>query len=106
MTKLLGIILLVLLVVVTVADRFGALSLFYTTGAVAAIVSVAWVVGALLPKEAIGSVVVRAAEFHQSPEVFGRVSSTTRHFRLGVGTCEVSRQLQLTRDSLDGVSFS
>ena len=58
-----------LLVVVIVADRFGAMPLFYATGAVAAIVSVAWLVGALLPKEAIGSIVVRAAEFLQSPEV-------------------------------------
>lgn len=68
MAKLLG-ILLTLLVVVIVADRFGALPLLYIAGAVAAIVSVASVVGALLPKEAIGSIVVRAAEIHQSPEV-------------------------------------
>ena len=68
MTKLIG-ILLIILVVVFVADRFGALGLFYSTGAVATIVSVAWVVGALLPAEAVGPIVVRAAEFHQSPEV-------------------------------------
>ena len=60
---------LIIPVVVIVADRFGALPLFYTTGALAMMVTVAWVVGASLSKEAIGSPVVRAAEFHQSPEV-------------------------------------